>query len=98
MADADEAVRQDVEQKATQKGLSLHGGDPGGVAVGAVLPAESDLPLVEGEQAVVGESDAMGVAGEIGQHLIRAGEGRLAVHDPALGGRALEQVVQVKSA
>ena len=95
VANAHEAVGQDVEQKATQKGLSLHGGDPGGVAVGAVLPAEGDLTLVEREQAVVGEGDAMGVAGEIGQHLIRTGEGRFAVHDPTLGGRALEQGVRV---
>jgi len=37
----------------------------------------------------------MGVAREVGKHLIRAGKRWLAVHNPALGGRAFEPVVRV---
>jgi hypothetical protein len=37
----------------------------------------------------------MGVAGEVGEDLIGPGKRRLAVHDPALGGRAREPVVRV---
>jgi len=95
VADAHEAVRQDVEQKAAQKGLSFHGGDPGGVAVGAVLPAEGHLTCVEGDEPVVGEGDAMSVAGQVGEDLIGAGERGLADHHPACGGRAREQGVRV---
>ena len=37
----------------------------------------------------------MGVASEVCEHLLGAGEGRLGVHDPALGRGALEEVVRV---
>src|SRR3970282_1162641 len=75
--------------------LGLQGGDPRGVAVSAVLPAEGHLPLMEGDEPVVGEGDAMGVAGEVGKDLLGPGKRWLAVHDPALGGGAREPVVRV---
>src|SRR5678816_4210991 len=40
-----------------------------------VLPAETDMGRVEMEQTAVGDRDAMGVAREIGQDLLRTGEG-----------------------
>src|SRR5436309_162273 len=49
----------------------------------------------EGEQPVVGQRDAMGVAGEVGEDLLGTGKGRLAIHDPVLGGRAREPVARV---
>jgi len=62
VSDPHETVGQDVEQNAAQKGLRLQGGAAGGVAVGAVCPSAGALTCVEGDQPVVGESDAMGVA------------------------------------
>ena len=95
MANPNEAVGQEVQQKPTQEGVGVEGGHAGDVAVGAVFPAEGHVAVVEGDQPIVGDGDAMGVAGEICEHLIGAGEGRLAVHDPALGRGALEQVLRV---
>jgi len=40
-----------------------------------VLPAESDMGGVEIEQTAVGDRDAMRIAREIGQDLLRTGEG-----------------------
>ena len=60
--------------------------------MGAILPAKGHVTVTEGDQAVVADGDAMGVAGEIREHLIGAGEGRFAVQDPALGRCALEPV------
>jgi hypothetical protein len=47
-------------------------------AIPIVLPAETDVGLVEIKQATVGDRDAMGVAREIGQHLLGTGGARAA--------------------
>jgi hypothetical protein len=47
-----------------------------------VLPPGGDAVVVEGDQAAVGEGDAVGVAAEIGEHGLRPGEGSLGVDDP----------------
>ena len=57
-----------------------------------VLPAEAHLAIVlERHQPAVGDRDPMGVAGKVGQHLLRPGERRLGVDHPlppALGREA----------
>jgi len=50
---------------------------------------------MERDEPVVGEGDAVGVAGQVGEDLLGAGERGLAVHHPARGGRALEPGVRV---
>ena len=40
--------------------------------------------VVERDEATVRDGDAMGVAGEIGKHCFRPGEGRLGVDEPSL--------------
>ena len=50
--------------------------------VAIVLPAKADLSLLKADEAAVGDSDAMGVAAEIGEDLCRPAEGRLGVDDP----------------
>ena len=95
MADADEAAGQDVEQKAAQKGGGVEGGEPGDVAVSAVLPAEGDEAVLQGDEPIVGEGDAIGIATEVGEDLLSAGEGGLAVHDPCLAGGLLELTTEV---
>ena len=49
-----------------------------------VLVAEGHAALVEAEQAAVRDGDAVGVAGEIGEHRLGPGEGRLGVDEPVL--------------
>src|SRR5712691_5211323 len=84
IADADEAAGDDVEQEAAKElfGLELH--DLHAITVGVVAPAEADAAVGEGEEPVVGDRDPVRVAPEVGEHVIRAGEGGLAVHDPGL--------------
>ena len=68
LPDADEAARQDVLDEAAQK---LHGGErhrAALVAVGVVLPRKGDVVAIEGEQPVIADRDAMGIAPEIAQH------------------------------
>ena len=50
--------------------------------VGVILPTKSDLLLLEGQQAMIGDGHAMGVAAEITQHLYGSTEGGLGIDDP----------------
>src|SRR5215468_9692159 len=70
VADAVEAVWQDVNEEAADelvggkrhRLVSIAAFDP------IVLPPEGDAVSVVCDQATIGDSDAVGVAGEIGQH------------------------------
>jgi hypothetical protein len=84
VAETDEAVGDDVEEEATEELVDVEVHDLDAVAVGVVPPAEADATVGEGEEPVVGEGDAMGVAAEVGEHVLGTREGRLAVHDPGL--------------
>jgi hypothetical protein len=85
MANAMEALGQHVEQKTPDELARIERHDL--VAFGAVaaiiLGAEGDTP-VEGDQPRVGDRDAVGIARQIGQHSLRACDGRLGVDEPVL--------------
>jgi hypothetical protein len=42
--------------------------------VGIILPAESDLIIVEGHEAVIGDGHAVGVAGEVTDDMLGSTE------------------------
>ena len=52
------------------------------VAVPVILPAEADLAVVHGHQAVVGDGDAVGIAPDIVENLCRPGERPLRIDHP----------------
>ena len=54
------------------------------ISVGIILPAETNLVMLEGHQAMVGDGHAMGVAGEITEHMMGTAERWLGVDDPVL--------------
>ena len=78
MTDADEAPGKHMEEEAVQKLLCCELHSALLSAVGIVLPAEGDMLAVEGEQAVVGDGDAMGVTAEKTQHLLGTAHGLFA--------------------
>jgi hypothetical protein len=49
-----------------------------------VLVAKGNLVVVEGDQSVIGNGDAVGVAGEIAQDMLGATERRFEVDHPVL--------------
>ena len=82
LPNADEAARQDVLDEAAEK---LHRGERHRaplVAVGVVLPLKRDAVAIEGEQPMIADRHAMGIAPEVAQDGGRATEGRLGVDDP----------------
>jgi hypothetical protein len=50
--------------------------------VGRVTPAKSNLAVRHSDEAVVGDSDAVGIAAEILQHVLGSAEGWFGVDDP----------------
>jgi hypothetical protein len=83
-ADADKAAGQDVEQETAQELLRIERHHSLLIAVGIILPAETNLIVLESYEAVVGDGHAMGVAGEIAEHMMRTTEGWLGIDDPVL--------------
>ena len=77
-----EAVRQGVEQEAADELVGVEGHDLRLAVVAIVLPAEGDVIVGHGDQPRIGDGDAVGVATEIGQHLLRPAERRLCIDDP----------------
>ena len=83
-ANPDEPARQDMEHEAAQE---LFGGDRHLAllaAVSVVLPAEGDLAVGNGDETVIGDGDAMGIAGQVVQHMLRPSEGAFRVDHPVL--------------
>lgn len=54
----------------------------------AAPPAPGATRFVEGVDAAVGNADAVGIAGEIGDDVVGAGEGAFGIADPVLIGEA----------
>src|ERR1700738_663562 len=84
VTDAVEALRQDVDQEATDE---LAGGERhellARAAIGTiVLPSEGDAGAVAGDQPAVGDGDAVGIARQIGQHGLWPAEWALGIDDP----------------
>jgi hypothetical protein len=82
VADAMKAVRQGVQQEAADELVGRQCHDLRAAVVTVIPPTEGDLIVGHADQACVGYGDAMGIAAEIGQHLLGVAEGWLGVDDP----------------
>ena len=82
VADAVEAVWPRVQQEAADElgGMKRHHARR--VAMAIIAPAEGDDVIVQADEAAVGDSDAVGIAAKIGEHVLRRAEGRLGIDDP----------------
>jgi len=78
VADAMKPLRQNVEQEAPDElvGAERHRAVPCLAVAAVIFVAEGHAALVESNETTVRDGDAMGVAGEIGEHCFRPGEGR----------------------
>ncbi len=96
VADAVEAARQHVQEKAADElgGVERHGPEPVAAFDPVVLPFEGHALLVERDEPGVRDRDAVGVAGEIGEHGLRSGEGPLGVDDPLGAAQRRERGVE----
>ncbi len=73
-----------MEEKSANE---LHGVESHGalaVTLGVILPTKGDLTVLERNEPLIGDSDAMGVSSEVLEHLLGTAEGRFRVDNPFL--------------
>ena len=92
MADAHEAFGQHVEEESAQELHCVQGHDALLAAVRIILIAEGNAFPVEGQQAVIGNGDAMGVAAQVAERLGRSAERWLGIDDPLLVLQSVHQL------
>jgi len=73
-----------MEKEAPQKLLGREGHLSLLIVVCIIFPAEGDLIVLEGHPTVVGDGNAMSIAGKITQHMRGTAEGALGIDDPVL--------------
>jgi hypothetical protein len=84
VADADQALRQNVDQESAQKLICGHCHDLLLAAVRIVFPEKRDSIILERNQSMVGDGDAVRIASEIVQNMLGTAEGWLGIDDPVL--------------
>ena len=94
VADTGKPARQDVQQESADEFVGQEGHGLLSVVVGVILPLEGDALAVKGRQARIGDRRAMGVAGQILQHLLCAAKGWLGVDDPVGPNRLIKQALE----
>jgi len=94
VANANQATGQNVDEEASQELIRGKGHDLLLAAVGIVSPAERDAIVFEGHEAMVGDGDAVGIAGEVVENMFGATEGWLGVDHPVLLAEFGEQVAE----
>src|SRR5258707_1037425 len=91
---ADQAFGQDMDEKAAQELLGGNGHDLVLAAVSIVSPAEGDAMVLASHEAMVGDGDAMGIAGQVVENMFSTAEGWLGVNDPVLSAELPEEMVE----
>lgn len=71
-------------EKAAQELLARKSHDSCLAGMRVVLPAETHGGVSDGEQAMIGDGNAMGVAGQIVKDVFRSPEGWFGIDDPVL--------------
>jgi hypothetical protein len=94
VADADEAVGQDMEEESADEFTAVDAFDAPASAALVVLVSEEDVFVLSAYEPLVGDGDAMGVAAEIVEDLLGSGEGRLDMDDPLLEASLVEKLVE----
>ena len=94
MSNANQAAGQNVQQESAQELMGGNGHDLLLAAVGIVSPAEGNAIALEGHETMVGDGDAVGVAGQVVENMFGATEGWLGVDHPVLPAEFEEEVAE----
>jgi hypothetical protein len=94
ITNADQAPGQNVNEEAAQKLLVRDGHDFLLTAMCIIFPAKGNPLILKGNQAMVGNGDAMGIAGEIVENVLGTTEGRLSVNHPLLAEKQPEKLAE----
>ncbi len=84
MTDAHEALRQDVKQEAADEFVGLKRQSLFSIPIFAISVTQGDFCVLDFNDAVIGQSDAVGVAAEVIEDGLRGAERLFRIDDPAL--------------
>lgn len=84
-------VGQYVEQESSDKLTGIKGHHFSSVPVGIILPGKGYFPSLSADEAMIGESDPVGIPTKVLDHGFGAMEGRLAIDHPFPGIELLEE-------
>jgi hypothetical protein len=84
VTDAHETFGEHVQQEAAQELIERNRQQLLFVVVSGIAPTKGDLPVGEGDQAMVGNGHAMGVTAQILEYKLWATEGWFQIDDPVL--------------
>ena len=79
-----------MEQEAAQELVDGQSQEPLLVGMCGVSPAEGEVALLKGDESAVGDGDAVGVAAEIAQRVLRSAEGWLGIDHPVVAEQGSE--------
>jgi hypothetical protein len=82
VSDSHESLGEDVEEESPEEFHGIEGHGALLVALSVVLPGEADVAVLEGEEALVGDRDPVGVTGEIFENLMRTPKGWFGIDNP----------------
>jgi hypothetical protein len=82
--DANKAMRKHMEKEPPQELLRGYGHQLLLVVMRIIFPPERDLVIFQSHEPVVGDSNAMGVAGQIMQNMLRPSEGWFDIDNPVV--------------
>ena len=83
-----------MDEESSQELICGDGHDLLLAARSVVLPAEGDAILLERDETMVGDGDAMGVTSEVVKNVLRSSEGWLGVDDPVLGNELAQELAE----
>ena len=84
VANTNKAPRQQMQQEAAQELICRQAHQLLPVAVSGVAPTEVDVVIVQCNESMVGDRDAMRVGAEITQNVLGTSERTLGVDDPVV--------------
>ena len=93
IADPLQSLRQDVQQEAADELVRRESHGLLGVVVAIVLPAEGDGPIIDMEETIVRDGDAMSITADVIEDLLGSRKGCFGIDDPFL----LPQRIEISS-
>jgi len=80
-----------MQQEAAEKLIGIERDGTSLATMGVVSPTKADSAVGYGNEAGVGDGNAVGIAGKIGQDLSGSGKGTLGIDHPVAVGSGVQQ-------
>src|SRR4029450_797830 len=94
MSNAEERGGEYVRGDPSDESLRRHRHDLGPVAATPIMPPEHHLPIPQGHQPIIAERDAMRIAPQVREDVLRRGKGWLGIDDPGLLPQGREETLE----